>query len=67
MNSISLGVYFSLIEVENLLYKQFLNHIRFAFDIVTDIMVYAIALVIFSQGNSSLAQVTPSSGIDFLV
>lgn len=40
---------------------------RFAFDIITDIMVYAIALIIFSQSAHSLAQVTSENGIDFTV
>lgn len=38
---------------------------RFAFDIITDIMVYAIALIIFSQSSHFMSQVTAENGFDF--
>ncbi|KAI9565484.1 hypothetical protein GHT06_009276 [Daphnia sinensis] len=44
-----------------------LNIIRFSFDIITDILVYAIALIIFSQSSHNLSQVTAESGIDFMI
>ena len=40
---------------------------RFAFDIITDILVYGIALLIFSQGANSLDLVDQDNGPDFLV
>lgn len=47
----------------------FLHHpiYRFAFDIITDIMVYAIALIIFSQSAHNLAEVTAENAMDFTV
>ena len=40
---------------------------RFSFDIITDILVYAIALLIFAQSAHSLSQVTTENGMDFTV